>query len=39
MRPNQWDYLMSDYFLNSLSETKFSLTDYGQITLKQQGIF
>ena len=39
MRPNQWDCLMSDFYINSLSEAKFSLTDYGQITFKQQGIF
>ena len=38
-RPNQWDCLMSDFFVNSLAEAKFSLTDYGQITFKQQGIF
>ena len=30
---------MSDFFENSLVEAKFSLTDYGQITFKQQGIF
>ena len=30
---------MSDFFVNSLAEAKFSLTDYGQITFKQQWIF
>ena len=30
---------MTDFFVNSLAEAKFSLTDYGEITFKQQGIF